>query len=806
MDILRQDLLYALRRLRQAPGFTLVAVATLALGIGANGAIFSVVHAVLLRPLPFEEADRLVLVSQTWKGEKAGVYSPQNFLDVEKDARSFESLAAYDTTGVTLTGRGEPGRIEGVDVSTSFFDLLRVRPAYGRFFVAGENETGHTKVAVLGDRLWRQRFGADPAIVGQTVQLDRDRYTVVGVAPAGFSFPQGSDVWRPLEYDTRFRSNSRGAWYLGVIGRLRPGVSVAQAREEVATIHARLAKAYPDADEGVGGTVVSLHESLVGESRRALLVLLGAVGLVLLIACVNVANLLLARMAARETELAVRTAMGAGRARLMRQLLTESLTLAVLGGAAGILLASFSLDALLALQPAGMPRMGEVRVDRAVVAFAAVLSLATGLLFGAFPALQMLRRPTAQSLREGGRGMLSGRGHRLRSGLVVGQMALAMMLLAGSGLLLRSFDQLRRVDPGFRADKVLTFRISLPDSAYGEETQRAAFYATLLDRLAALPGVRTAGGIMGIPLGGIRFNLSFEVKGRPPLPPARQPSMEIRPVTPDYFQAMGIPVLRGRAFNRGDGADTPQVAVITESAARKYFPGEDPIGKFITLGWGRGEGKPKVGGEVVGIVGDVKDRSLAGEKQPEMFVTYAQMPVDMMDVVLRTSISARALLPAAEKVVHSLDPELPIARAATLEEVVARSISEPRFYMVLLGAFAAMAVFLAALGIFGVLSYAVVQRSREIGIRVALGAHPSDVLRMVMGQAARLAGIGVLAGLAGAVLLSRAIASLLFELSPTDPVTLGSMAAVLAAVALLASYLPARRATHVDPLVALRSE
>jgi putative ABC transport system permease protein len=418
----------------------------------------------------------------------------------------------------------------------------------------------------------------------------------------------------------------------------------------------------------------------------------------------------------------------------------------------------------------------------------------------------MLRRPTAQSLREGGRGMLSGRGHRLRSSLVVGQMALAMMLLAGSGLLLRSFDRLRRVDPGFRTDNVLTFRIALPESAYKEEPERAAFYATLLDRLAALPGVRTAGGIMGIPLGGMRFNLSFEVKGRPPLAPARQPSMEVRAVTPDYFQAMGIPVVQGRAFSRGDVADAPPVAMISEAAARKYFPGEDPLGQVITLGWGRGEGKPKVGGAVVGIVGDVKSAGLAEEKPPEMYVTYAQMPVETMDVVLRTSIAARSLAPAAEKVVHSLDPELPVARVATLDEVVARSISEPRFYMILLGAFAAMAVFLAALGIFGVLSYAVVQRSREIGIRVALGAHPRDVLRMVLGQAARLAALGVVAGLAGAIALSRAIASLLFQLSPTDPATLGTMAALLAAVALVASYLPARRATRVDPLVALRSE
>ena len=806
MDTLRQDLAYALRRLRQAPGFTAVAVATLALGIGANGAIFSVVNAVLLRPLPFEEADRLVRVSQIWKGASTDVYSPQNFLDVEAAARSFESLAVFDSSGITLTGRGQPSRLEGTEVSATFFDTLRVRPAYGRTFTAGENEPGHNKVAVLGDALWRARFAADPAVVGQTVQLNREPYTIVGVAPAGFAFPDRTEIWTAMEYDKRFRTQSRGAWYLGVIGRLRPGVTLDHARQEVATIHARLARVYPDADEGVGGTVASLQESMVGDSRRALLVLLGAVGLVLLIACVNVANLLLARMAARESELAVRTALGASRLRLMRQLLTESLTLSVLGGAAGILLAAFSLDTLLALQPQGVPRLAEVSVDRAVVALAAALSVFTGLLFGVFPALQMARRPTAERLREGSRGVLSGRGHRMRSGLVIGQMALAMMLLAGAGLLLRSFTQLRRVDPGFRSENVLTFRLSLPDSAYKDDAARLAFHDRLMTRLGALPGVRTAAGIMGVPLGGIRFNLSFEVKGHPPLPFAQQPSMEIRVVTPEYFRAMGIPVRRGRAFEARDGAGGPQVALISEAAARRHFPGEDPLGQFITLGWGRGEGKPKVGGEVVGIVGDVKDRGLAEEKPPEMYVPYAQVPTDTMDIVLRTHVAPRSLVPSVERVVRELDPELPVARVATLDEVVARSISEPRFYMVLLGAFAAMAVFLAALGIFGVLSYSVVQRSREIGIRVALGAHPRDVLRMVLGQAASLAVVGVLAGLAGALALSRAIGSLLFELSPTDPLTLGSMAVLLGSVALLASYLPARRATRVDPLIALRSE
>jgi predicted permease len=805
MDTLRQDLAYALRRLRQAPGFTAVAVATLALGIGANGAIFSVVNAVLLRPLPFEEPQRLVRLSQTWKG-KPSVYSPQNFLDVQAAAKSFESLAVYDTSGVTLTGRGQPASLTGTEVSTTFFDVLRIRPALGRAFDAGENEPGHTKVAVLGHRLWRERFAGDPAVVGQTVQLNREPFTIVGIAPAGFAFPEGAELWTPLEYDARFRSNSRGAWYLGTVGRLKPGATVAQAREEVATIHARLARAYP-ADEGVGGTVASLQEAIVGDSRRALVVLLGAVGLVLLIACVNVANLLLARVAARESELAVRTALGAGRFRLMRQLLTESLTLSVLGGAAGILLAAFSLDALLALQPQGVPRLVEVRVDRAVVAFAAVLSVLTGLVFGVFPALHMTTRPTAESLRESSRGVLSGRGHRMRSGLVVGQMALAMMLLAGAGLLLRSFTQLRSVDPGFRSENVLTFRLSLPDSAYRDDDgSRVSFYGRLLDRLSALPGVRSAGAVMRAPLTGANFNLSFEVKGRPPLPPAQQPSMEIRVATPEYFRTMGIPVRRGRPLTGRDVEGAPQVVVISESAARRHFAGEDAMGKFIVLGWGRGEGQPKVGGEVVGIVGDVKDHGLAEEKPPELYVAYAQVPIQTMDVVLGTSVTPRSLVPSVEKVVHELDPELPVARMATLDEVVARSISEPRFYMVLLGAFAAMAVFLAALGIFGVLSYSVVQRSREIGIRAALGAHPRDVLRMVLGHAASLALVGVLAGLVGAVALSRAIGSLLFELSPTDPLTLGSMAVLLASVALLASYLPARRATRVDPLIALRSE
>jgi putative ABC transport system permease protein len=805
MDTLRQDLAYALRRLAHAPGFSFVAVATLALGIGANSAIFSVIDAVLLRPLPFPEPDRLVMVSQTWEG-KPTVYSPQNFLDLAASAGTFESLAAFTGGGITLTGRGAPARIEGSAVSASFFDVLRVRPVLGRGFLAEENEPGRNKVVVLGHVLWRSRFGGDPALVGRTVDLNRQPHLVVGIAPPGFSYPEGKELWTPMEYDPVFRSHSRGAWYLTVIGRLQPGATVEAARQEVETIAARLARAYPDQNEGVGGTVRPLHQALVGPSRTALLVLLGAVGLVLLIACVNVANLLLARAAARETEMAVRAALGAGRRRLIRQLVTESLVLATLGGVAGVLLASASLGSLLALQPAGVPRLDEVHIDRSVMAFAAALSVLTGILFGLFPAWHATARPTAQTLREGSRGLLAGPGQRLRGGLVVAQLALAMTLLAGAGLLLRSFDRLRRVDPGFRPESALTFRLSLPESAYPEEPRRTAFFRELLTRLEALPGVRRAGAVMGIPLGGLSYVLSFEVEGRPKLPPAQQPSMQVRVATPGYFETMGIPLVRGRSLQPQDAADAPTVVVLSETAVRRFFPGEDPIGQRIVVGWRRPDGLPPAGGQVVGIVGDVKELGLDQLDPPEVYIPYAQLPTNAMDVVLRTSVDPLSMTRSVAAVVAGLDVELPVARLQTLDAVVARSVSEPRFYMLLLGAFAAMAVSLAALGIFGVMSYAVVQRRREIGIRVALGAHPRDVLGMVLRHALLLTLSGVGLGLLGALAFSRVIASLLFRLSPTDPTTLVTVGVVLTAVALLASYLPARRATRVDPLAALRSE
>jgi putative ABC transport system permease protein len=805
LDSVRQDLSYAVRRLREAPGFTLVAVATLALGIGATSAIFSVVNAVLLRPLPFAEPDRLVRVGQSWKG-RAAPYSPQNFLDVEAQAKSFSGMAAIDNGGVTLTGQGAAARLEGAQVSASFFDVLRVRPLLGRGFLAGENEPDRDKVAVLGYALWRDRFGSDPAVVGRALSLNRQLYTVVGVAPPGFRYPGQAEIWTPLEYDKQFRSNSRGAWFLDVVARLRDGATVEAARQEVSTIADRLARAYPADDEGVGGTVIPLLDATVGESRRALLVLLGAVGLVLLVACVNVANLLLARIAVRETELALRAALGAGRGRLVRQLLTESLLLAVLGGAAGLLLSVAILDGLLALQPQGVPRLDEVSVNRTVVAFAALVSLLTTVLFGAFPALQTGRRSSAQALRRGSRGILPGARGGLRGGLVVGQIALAMVLVAGSALLLRSFALLRRVDPGFRTEHALSFRVALPESAYRDDARMLSFHDELQRRLAAVPGVTSVGEVAAVPLAGTHFNISFTVEGWPEVPPAQQPSMEVRMATPGYFRTIGIPLRRGRGFTETDGPQAPQVVVLSESAVRKYFPHEEPIGKRIRLGLGRGPGTPRAGGEVVGVVGDVKEVGLGAESPPEIYVPYAQFPFYSMDVVMRTSVEPRSLAAVAERVVHGIDPELPVARVSTLDEVLARSVSEPRFYAILLGSFAGAALFLAALGLFGVTSYAVAQRTRELAVRVALGARREELLRMVLRDALVLGAAGVGVGLGGAVLLSRVISSMLYSLSPRDPATLGAVALLLLATTLLAGYLPARRATRVDPVIALRAE
>ena len=806
MDHLKQDIQYAFRRLFKSPGFTLVAVATLALGIGANSAIFSVVNGVLLKPLPYPESDRLVGVYHVTEGQRE-VMSGPNFIDVTGAAKSLENAAAVNSTDITLTGDGEPVRLDIARVSASLFNVLRVRPMLGRTFNADENTPGKTDVVVLSHALWKGRFGGDPSIVGKHIMLDGVSKEVIGVMPAGFAYPVAREAWLPIKYDESFVSKQRAAWYLRVVARLKPGVTPQQSAAEVETLGKNLARQYPAANEGVGMTTFPLQEAMVGDIRGSVLVLLGAVGFVLLIACANVANLLLARAAARETEMAVRTALGARRGRLVRQLLTECVILSLAGGALGLLLGVWGVAFLVSLKPQGIPRLDAVTIDATVVLFTFGIAILTGLAFGVVPALHSTRGALSGSLKEGGRGAVTSRGGaRIRGVLVVVEMALAVMLLAGAGLLMRSFVRLQSVDPGFNPVQTLSFELSLPDVQYATEPRQVAFFDQLLPRLRALPGVRAADAVMMLPLTGNNFNISFEVAGRPPISPALQPTMEVRVATPGYLSEMGIPLKRGRGFTDDDKAGTPPVVILTETSAQKFFPNEDPIGKTIKLGWGRGAGKPKAGGEVVGIVGDVKGASLSEPNLPQIYLPYRQWPVESMSVVMKTTTPPESLVAAVRQEVHAIDPNLPVSGVGTLEKIIAESISQPRFYMMLLAIFASVALLLAAIGIFGVLSYAVSQRTREIGIRMALGAPGRTVVGLIVRQAMILVASGVAAGTIAALLVSKTITGMLFSVAPTDPVTFGSVAAVLVAVALFASYLPARRATRVDPIVALRAE
>ena len=805
MDSVLQDLRYTFRRLRGNPGFTVVATVTLALGIGANTAVFSIVNAVLLRPLPYPESNRLVGVYGVVKGGRNPSMSPPNFLDLRRQSRTLEDTAAMDPTEVTITGVGDPVRVQASEVSASFFDVLRAQPLIGRTFAPDENEPGKDNVLVLAYGLWQQRFGGRRDVVGSTVAINGVPRTIVGVMPSGFSYPAEQDLWLPIAYTDNVR-NARGAWYLRVIARLKAGVSPEQSASEIATLGKALEKAYPRQNAELGFTTVPLHEALVGDLRPAFLVLLGAVGFVLLIACANVANLLLARAIARETELAVRTALGAGRGRLVRQLFTESLVLGLAGGLAGLLIAAWAIDVLVSLQPDGIPRLNEVAIDRNVAFFTFAVSLLTSALFGAIPALQMTRSSLAASLKEGARTMAARGSARTRASLVVAEIALAMMLLAGAGLLIKSFGRLQAVDPGFQSDETLSFELSLPNTTYRELPQISSFYDRIVDRMRALPGVTAAGGVMGLPLSGLSFSISFKVVGRPEAAPGQTADLEVRVATPDYFRTLGIPLERGRLFTAADTAQGPRVAILSEAAARRHFPNEDPIGKRIELGWGRGPGTPRAGGEVVGIVGDVREYGLDEEYPAEIYLPLQQWPVGRMTMVVRTAVPPLSLADEVKQAVKEIDPNLPVSNVRTVRDLVAESIAQPRFYMVLLATFASLALMLAAIGIFGVMSYTVSQRTREIGIRMALGAGASSVVSMVVRQAMRLAVIGLTLGVVAALALSQTMAALLFDLSPTDPLTFATVAAILALVSFFASWLPARRAASVDPMVALRAE
>ncbi len=811
MTGLLSDVRYAVRLLAKTPGFTAIAVLTLGLGIGANTAIFSVIDAVLLRPLPYPEPTRLVAV---WEAGLAGSgaadsVAPPNFIDWREQSTVFDGLTALATRSVNLSGRGDPERLDGLRVTAEFFDVLGVSPLLGRTFGASEDRAGEPPVVVLSHGLWTRRYGADPALVGNTMLLDGTPHTVLGVMPQGFFFRDRTvEVWLPMAFSD-FERTQRGAHFITVIGRLARTSTLAAARAEMATIAARLEEAHPRFNTGLGATVMPLHESVVGGIRPTLLVLLGAVGFVLLIACTNLANMLLARATLRERELAVRRALGAGRRRVVRQLLVESTALALLGGAAGVLLAVWGLDALLALGPDDIARLDDTVIDGRVLLFTAVVSLGTGVLFGLLPALQLTSNDVTRGLREGGRGSVGTSSSRVRTALTTVEIALAVVLLVGATLMINSFVRLQRIDPGFDPESVLTLRVDLAGERYSSGAQRLAFYRDLLERVNALPGVQRSGMVTMLPLGGDGITLGITIEGAAVAGDDQSPRdmsfSSFRVVMPGYFESMGIPLVRGRDVSERDTDAAPGVAVISEAMARTYWPGDDPLGRRFKLG--RGPETPWK--EVVGVAGDVRQSELRDEPVPAMYVPASQShPTFAAPRMLTIDVAGDpiAIAPAVRQVIQSIDPNQPVSRVRRLSAIVSDSVSQPRFYAALLGAFGIVALLLAALGVYGVIAYSVSQRAHEIGLRLALGAERRDILRMVLGQGIGVTTVGLLLGLAGAALLGRLLSSLLFGVTVTDPFSFLTASAVLAAVALFACYVPARRAMELDPMETLRAE
>ena len=805
LGTLWQDLRYGARTLLKSPGFTFVAIIALALGIGANTAIFSVVNSMLLRPLPFVDSEQLIRVYATdvKKGRNDHPTSFLNFKDWQKENHVFENMAAYAEASATLTGGETPEQIKGVVTSADVFPMLGVQPELGRSFSAQEEQPGSAAVVVLSYGLWQRRFGSDRQLIGREITIDGKSTTVLGVMPAGFKFPldaENPEFWSPHD-STNEVNQQRGARYLGTIARLKPNVTLAQAQAEMDTISRRLEEQYAANNTGRGVRLISLYEDAVGSIRPALLVLLGAVGCVLLIACANVANLLLARATGRAKEMAVRTALGASRRRIVRQLLTESLLLSVLGGGLGLLLAMWGVDLLVAMIPASVPRSQEIGLDGRVLGFTFGISILTGILFGLAPTLQATKLDLNDSLRENGRGSTAGiRRNRVRSVLVVSEIALSLMLLVGAGLLIRSFQQLREINPGFKPENVLTMSFALPEAKYKDADSQAAFFRQLTERVAALPGVASVGVVDPLPLSGDNKSTSFMIEGRPAVAPSELPSVNIRKISPDYLHAMSIPLLRGRAFTGQDTKDAPRVMLVNETLVRRLFPGEDPIGKRVLQG-------RRGATEIVGIVGDVKHRSLDVESGAEFYMSYLQSPEPEMTLVARgTTGDSSGLIAAVRNAVGEIDKDQPISDIKPMNQLLAESVAPQRFNTLLLGIFAFIALALASVGIFGVMNYTVTQRTHEIGIRLALGAQTTDVLRLIVTQGMMLALIGVGIGLAGSFATTRLMRSLLYGVSATDPLIFFGVSLLLAFVALVACYIPARRAMRVDPMVALRYE
>ncbi|MFY9608430.1 MAG: ABC transporter permease [Blastocatellia bacterium] len=803
MELLLADIRYAARTLFKRRLFALVAVLTLALGIGANTAIFSVVNAVLLSPLPFEKPDELSMI---WgKTAAANLYqqpvSVPDYRDLKEQNHVFEQITATRGQAFNLTGGDEPERITGVRASVNLFSLLRVRPILGRDFLESEGVAGAEPVVIVSHDLWQQRYGSDPNLIGRALNIDGKSYTVIGVLPPGIYYPApDTSVYVPLI--TQPNEVARGARFLRVIGRLKEGVSFSEARAEVDTIAGRLAEQYPDSNSTFAFDLVPLHEQVVGRVRPALMVLLGAVGCVLLIACANVANLLLARAASRRTEFAIRSALGASRVQLIRQMLTESVLLSLLGGALGLLLAIWGVPALIGISENSIPRAAEVGINLRVLGFTALVSLASGIVFGIVPALRSSSKPTTDALREGRRGTTGSVLHqRLLSGLVVSEVAIALVLLTAAGLMIRSFLSISKVSPGFNPKGVLTLGIGL-SSRYPDIQKQASFYESLLAKVRAMPGVESAASTIRIPMLGFNASTSFTIQGRP-VPSGSEPTADYRAVTGDYFKTLGIPLLKGRDLTERDNKDAPEVIVINERLAEQFFDGEDPIGKRIQI-----FPDPTRWREVVGVVGDVRLIGLDADINPTVYVPMPQNPYPAalrnVFLVVRTEGEPKNLVASIRGELRSLDRDVPIAQVKTLEEIVSGSLSQRRLSMSLLVVFSVLAGMLAAGGIYGVMGYIVAGRTHEIGIRMAMGAQQAEVLRMILGDGAKLTAIGVGIGLGAALALTRVLSSLLYGVSAADPATFAAISLVLACVAMLASYIPARRAARIDPMEALR--